>query len=190
MVQNKAQLPQVRVGKRWYSPAWLFIGLTIVGLLVVVAICQQLRLYDWMKDFIDTYPGTSTSYAPAMDSGFPAWLRWQHLLNAIFMLFIIRAGLQILADHPRLYLNSSSRPGSDWLRLRGPIPADRMDQSNPERVWTAKDDSVALPKWLGIPGIRHSVGLARWWHFGFDLLWLVNGLVFVILLFVTNEWMR
>ena len=22
-----------------------------------------------------------------------------------------------------------------------------------------------LPGWLGIPGIRHSIGLARWWHF-------------------------
>lgn len=73
-------------------------------------------------------------------------MRWQHLFNAVFMLFIIRAGWQILADHPRLYLNSGSRPGTDWLRLRGPIPADRMDQRQADRVWTAKDDSVALPK--------------------------------------------
>lgn len=57
-------------------------------------------------------------------------------------------------------------------------------------MWTAKDDSVALPKWLGIPGVRHTVGLARWWHFSFDLLWLLNGAVFYVLLFVSGEWRR
>lgn len=188
--QNQARWPQIRIGKRWISTLWPLIGLTVVGLLVMVAICQQLRMYPWMQDFIAAYPGTSTSYAPALDSGFPAWLRWQHLFNAVFMLFIIRAGWQILADHPRLYLNAGSRPGSDWLRIRGPIPADRLDQSQADRVWTAKDDSVALPKNVGIPGIRHSIGLARWWHFSFDLLWLVNGIVFVILLFSTDQWQR
>ncbi len=45
-------------------------------------------------------------------------------------------------------------------------------------------------KHLGLPGFRHSIGLARWWHFSFDLLWLVNGLVFYVLLFSTGEWKR
>lgn len=188
--QNKARLPQIRIGKRWYNTAFPVICLTVVALLIIVAIAQQLRQYDFIKNFIDTYPGTSTSFAPAVESGFPAWLRWQHLLNAIFMMFIIRAGWQILADHPRLYLNSSSRPGSDWLRIRGPIPDDRLDQNQPARVWTAKDDAVALPKNLGIPGIRHSIGFARWWHFSFDLFWLINGAIFYVLLFTTDQWQR
>ncbi|GAA4683284.1 molybdopterin-dependent oxidoreductase [Gordonia humi] len=188
--QHKARLPQIRIGTRWYNPWLALIVVSAVGALVFIAICQQLRQYDWMQSFMDTYPGTSDSYAQTVDSGFPAWLRWQHLLNAIFMLFIIRAGIQILADHPRLYLNSGSTPGTDWLRIRGPIPADRLDQSRPDKVWTAKDDAVALPKWLGIPGIRHSIGLARWVHFSFDLLWLINGTVFVVLLFVTDQWHR
>ena len=51
-------------------------------------------------------------------------------------------------------------------------------------------DSVALPGWLGLPGLRHSIGLARWWHFSFDLIWLVNGIVFYILLFATDQWKR
>nr|WP_221247589.1 molybdopterin-dependent oxidoreductase [Gordonia humi] len=190
MPQHKARLPQIRIGTRWYNPWLALIVVSAVGALVFIAICQQLRQYDWMQSFMDTYPGTSDSYAQTVDSGFPAWLRWQHLLNAIFMLFIIRAGIQILADHPRLYLNSGSTPGTDWLRIRGPIPADRLDQSRPDKVWTAKDDAVALPKWLGIPGIRHSIGLARWVHFSFDLLWLINGTVFVVLLFVTDQWHR
>jgi sulfoxide reductase catalytic subunit YedY len=58
------------------------------------------------------------------------------------------------------------------------------------RPWTAKDDSVSLPTWLGIPGLRHTLGLSRWWHFSVNLLWLLNGLVFYGLLFATDQWQR
>ncbi len=102
--QKKARVPDVRIGRRWYSTLWL-IPIGVAGLLVLVAITQQLRQYDWMKNFIETYPGTSATYAPAVTSGFPAWLRWQHLFNIVFMMFLMRAGIQILSDHPRLYLN-------------------------------------------------------------------------------------
>lgn len=102
------------------------------------------------------------------------------------MMFIIRAGLQILADHPRLYLNAGSQAGHQWLRLRGPVPTDRRDCNDADAVWTAKEDSVTLPKHLGLPGFRHSIGLARWWYFSFDLLWLINGVVFYVLLFSTG----
>ena len=57
-------------------------------------------------------------------------------------------------------------------------------------LWTAKQDSVNVPGWIGIPGLRHSIGLARWWHLGADMLWLLNGLVFYILLFSTGHWQR
>ena len=57
-------------------------------------------------------------------------------------------------------------------------------------LWTAKQDSIALPKHVGLPGLRHSIGLARWWHLGADVLWLANGLVFYVLLFATGEWRR
>src|SRR4029078_4479338 len=43
---------------------------------------------------------------------------------------------------------------------------------------------------LGIPGIRHSIGLARWWHFSTTLFWMVNGVVFYALLFATDQWLR
>ncbi len=184
-----ARFPSVRVGRRWVNTLWL-LAVGVLALLIVIAVAQQLRRYGWMEDFIRRYPGTSTSYAPAVTTGFPAWLRWQHFFNIVFMMFILRSGLQILADHPRLYLNSGCRPGSEWLRLRGAVPADRMDKADPSRVWTSKDDAVTLPKWLGIPGFRHSIGLARWWHFSFDLLWLVNGAVFYVLLFSTGQWHR
>ncbi len=187
--QTRAQLPAVRIGRRWFSSLWL-VPLGILALVLSIAVVREMAQHEWFQSFVARYPGTSTHYVQPVTTGFPWWLRWQHFLNLLFMVFIIRAGLQILADHPRLYLNSGSRPDSEWLRLRGPVPTDRRDSDDAGSVWTAKEDSVALPKHLGLPGFRHSVGLARWWHFSFDLLWLVNGVVFYVLLFSTDEWKR
>jgi thiosulfate reductase cytochrome b subunit len=69
-----------------------------------------------------------------------------------------------------------------WFRIQKPVPSDP--------VWTAKQDSISLPRHLGLPGIRHSIGLARWWHLGTDCLWLLNGIVFYVLLFTTSQWRR
>jgi len=102
----------------------------------------------------------------------------QHALHALH-----HAGrLQILADHPRLYWGRDCTPGTDWFRFQIPVPKGRL--------WTAKDDSVTLPTWLGIPGLRHTIGLARWWHFSINLLWLMNGIAFYALLFSTEQWRR
>jgi len=179
-----ATLPQVRIGKRRFTTAQILTVLVPLGFVAgicVVAVAQQLRTIPAVQAFIQEYPGTG-AFSQPVESGFPWWLRYQHYLNLFFMLLMMRSGLQILADHPRLYLDGNCTPGRDWLRLRGPVPRDR--------VWTAKDDSVALPKWLGLPGVRHSIGLARWWHFSFDTLWLLNGVIFYVLLFSTDQWMR
>ena len=57
-------------------------------------------------------------------------------------------------------------------------------------MWTSKDDSVTIPSRLGIPDVRHSVRLARWWHFTLNLLWVINGVLFYVLLFSTDQWRR
>jgi thiosulfate reductase cytochrome b subunit len=183
-----ARIPEVRIGKRWVSTLWIVpIGLAV--LVVGVAVAQQLRTYPVMAHFIDNYPGVGT-FQPPVDGGFPGWLRILHFLNLLFMAFIIRSGLQILAEHPRLQTDAGSQPGREWLRLRGPVPAGRMVQTPPEQAWTARDDTLTLPRWLGLPGIRHSIGLARWWHFSFDMLWVLLGAVFYVLLFTTGQWER
>ncbi len=187
--QTRAQLPSVRIGRRWFSSLWL-IPLGVIGLVLSIAAVREMAHYEWFAEFVARYPGTSTQYVEPVESGFPWWLRWQHFFNLLFMMFIIRAGLQILADHPRLYLNAGSKPDTEWMRLRESVPRNRRDSDDAETVWTAKEDSVALPKQLGLPGFRHSVGLARWWHFSFDLLWLINGVLFIILLFCTDQWKR
>jgi sulfoxide reductase catalytic subunit YedY len=108
--------------------------------------------------------------------GFPAWLRVTHYVNFLFLVLLVRSGLQILMDHPRLYWNVHCTPGTEWARFT-PVEVPK------DRVWTAKDDSRYLSPWIGLPGYRHTIGMARHWHFLSVLFWVGNGLVFVVLLF-------
>jgi thiosulfate reductase cytochrome b subunit len=36
----------------------------------------------------------------------------------------------------------------------------------------------------------HKVSLTIWFHQSLDFLWLINGVIFIVLLFVTGQWMR
>jgi DMSO/TMAO reductase YedYZ molybdopterin-dependent catalytic subunit/thiosulfate reductase cytochrome b subunit len=180
MAPQPGIVPRVRIGKRWVSILWA-LPIGAAGLLCLIALAQSLRDLPEVVAFIKRHPGIAQA-APSVDTGFPWWLQLQHFLNMFFMLFIMRAGLQILADHPRLYWGRDCTPGSDWFRFQLPVPKGRL--------WTAKDDSVSLPTWLGIPGLRHTLGLSRWWHFSINLLWLLNGIVFYALLFATDQWQR
>jgi methionine sulfoxide reductase catalytic subunit len=177
---QRASAPQVRIGGRWISGLRL-LGWVALLVLLAIAAARQLRAVPAVQAYIFRYPGL-VPLSSAVHSGYPWWLRLQHFLNLLFMVFIIRSGIQILADHPRLYWTRGSRPGAEWFRFQHAVPAGR--------VWTSKDDSVTLPGWLGLPGVRHSVGLARWWHLSVDLLWLVNGIVLYVLLFSTDQWHR
>jgi DMSO/TMAO reductase YedYZ molybdopterin-dependent catalytic subunit/thiosulfate reductase cytochrome b subunit len=172
--------PRVRVGRRrWFNLVWL-LPLGWVALIVAVAVAQGLRNMPAVQRFIARYPGTTVS--PNTPVGVPWWVEVQHFFNLFLMIFIIRAGAQILADHPRLYWTRHCTPGREWFRFQNEVP--------PDPLWTAKQDSVTLPRHLGLPGVRHSIGLARWWHLGCDVFWLANGLVFYVLLFSTGQWRR
>jgi len=37
---------------------------------------------------------------------------------------------------------------------------------------------------------KGKISLTLWFHQGLDLLWIINGVIFVVLLFVTGQWMR
>ncbi len=172
--------PRLRIGaSRWLNVLWL-LPLGWAVLLLAVAAAQYLRGLPAVEAFVLRHPGTG--FATAFGVAMPAWLRVQHFLNLFFLIFIVRAGLQILADHPRLYWTRHSTPGREWLRMQKPVPDTPL--------WTAKQDSITLPAQVGLPGLRHSIGLARWWHLGVDTLWLANGLVFYVLLFASGEWRR
>jgi methionine sulfoxide reductase catalytic subunit len=174
--------PRIRIGSsRWFNLLWL-LPIGFVLLIVAVAAAQGLRHVPAVDRFIARYPGTTVPASARAHPGLPVWVDVTHFLNLLLMVFIIRSGIQILADHPRLYWTRHSTPGKDWFRFQRPVPEDPN--------WTAKQDSVTLPKHLGLPGLRHSIGLARWWHLGTDMLWLANGIVFYILLFATGQWQR
>jgi thiosulfate reductase cytochrome b subunit len=181
LTQDRGIAPRVRVGRaKWFNLLWL-IPIGFVVLIVAIAVAKGIRELPGVDAFMKQYPGSSELPGGA-PVGFPAWLGWQHFLNLFFMIFIIRSGAQILTDHPRLYWTRHSTPGKDWFRVQKPVPTDPL--------WTAKKDSISLPQQVGLPGLRHSIGLARWWHLGIDTLWLANGIIFYILIFTTGQWMR
>ncbi len=172
--------PRVRVGgSRWFNLLWL-VPIGFLALIVGVAVAKELRGLGSVQSFIERSPGTVEP--PKGQEGIPAWVGWQHFLNLFMMTFIIRSGIQIMTDHPRLYWTRHSTPGKEWFRFQKQVPDDPL--------WTAKQDSVSLPGQIGLPGIRHSIGLARWWHLGLDVLWLVNGAVFYVMIFATGHWQR
>jgi methionine sulfoxide reductase catalytic subunit len=144
-------VPHVRIGRdRWISLLWL-LPIGFLALIITVATAQGLRNTACGQRFMAQYPGTLGSTNAA--GGLPVWVAAQHFLNLFLMIFIVRAELQILSDHPRLYWTRHDTPGRDWFRFRKQVPGDPL--------WTAKQDSVSLPRHIGSPGIRHSIGLAR-----------------------------
>jgi sulfoxide reductase catalytic subunit YedY len=159
------------------GPLW-WLGVALILLIAAPYV-------EWVTVGLPTLPASppvvvGLAVGPA---GFPLWLRIAHYVNFFFLILLIRSGLQVLVDHPRLYWNVHCTPGTEWLRLTPvAVPTDR--------VWTAKEDSRHLSPWIGLPGYRHTVGMARHWHFLSVGFWVGNGVAFLVLLFATDEWTR
>ena len=115
--------------------------------------------------------------------GFPLWVRYCHFFNFFFVMLLIRSGLSILMDHPRLYFNDGCTPGTEWIRFT-PLGVPR------DRLWTAKDDARYISPLVGTPGYRHTIGVARIWHFIDVHGFIITGIVFIIMLFDTEQWQR
>ena len=66
--------------------------------------------------------------------GFPLWLRINHFINLFCIFVLMRSGVQILADHPKLYWNDAAMPGSEWVKFgKKVMPKDRL--------WTSMDEA-------------------------------------------------
>lgn len=115
--------------------------------------------------------------------GFPVWIRWTHFANVLFLFLLMRSGLSILMDHPRLYWNNDCTPGSEWLRLTPVIVPN-------DRVWTAKEDARYISPLIALPGYRHTIGMGRSWHFITDYGFIITGAVYVIMLMISGQWPR
>jgi len=165
----------------------MFIGIKPSALIILfIALLATVGL-AWFQYLVFGLPPDPSLYLPAViyadPKGFPLWLSLSHWVNFFFLILIIRSGLSILSDHARLYWNNGCSPHSEWLRFT-PIKVPN------DRVWTAKEDGRYLSPLIGLPGYRHSVGLARSWHFITVPFFLLNGAVFIALLFFTNQWKR
>ncbi|GMV94872.1 MAG: hypothetical protein AMXMBFR82_46500 [Candidatus Hydrogenedentota bacterium] len=171
--------PEDRAFHIWISRS------TIVSLCAIIAIPILLA---WLQYLLFGLAPVPLDYSidpslPPSPHGFPAWLRLTHLFNFFFLMMLARSGLSILADHPRLYWNHHCTPGSEWIRFT-PIAVPK------DRLWTAKDDARFVSPLLALPGYRHTIGMARSWHFLSLYGFLINGFIFVAMLFLTDQWLR
>jgi methionine sulfoxide reductase catalytic subunit len=116
--------------------------------------------------------------------GFPLWLRLSHYINLLFIGLLIRSGIEILGAHPRLYWNDGCTLRTEWIKFtKKNVPTEK------EVIYTARDDEVAISSWLALPG-RKNLGLGRHWHGVTNTFWLLNGIIYVVLLLTTGEWAR
>jgi len=176
---DAVRYPQDRRQAIWVRPPLLAL-LVLLALIPFAAAWGQYGLVGLPYVHVFTLAELHNS---AVEPGFPAWLRLAHYANFLLMLLIIRNGLSILWDHPRLYASVHCTPGTEWMRFTPTkVPTDRL--------YTANDDQRYLSPWLGLPGFRHTIGMARHWHFLSDLLWIATGAAYIVLLFTGGHWAR
>ena len=140
-------------GSRWFILVWI-IPIVLAGLAVVVVIAHLIRYSPAGQDFLKTYPGEATlpEWAPV---GFPAWLQWQHAINVLFIVLLIRTG---------------------WL-IR--------TVTRPNGFYTRNNKGLIRTKY---PPKRISLNL--WFHLSLGIIWVANGILFYVLLFLTGQWTR
>ena len=103
--------PQDRRFRIWIRPT-ILIGIRIAILSVVVAAWIEVAVAGMPRvpPVPQIYPNNFVG-----PHGFPVWLRYYHFLNFLFVMLLIRSGLSILMDHPRLYFNDACTPGGEWI---------------------------------------------------------------------------
>ena len=122
--------PADRRFRIWIRPS-ILIGAGIVILAITVAAWIEVAVFGMPR--VPPVPQISPDNFTG-PQGFPVWVRYCHVFNFFFVMFLIRSGLSILMDHPRLYFNDHCTPGSEWIRFTPlQVPTDRP--------WTAKDDA-------------------------------------------------
>jgi len=77
-------------------------GFIIILLLLTVGLA-------WLQFIVFGLPADTSIKLPVLSlsdpRGFPIWVSISHWVNFFFLMLIIRSGLSILSDHPRLYWN-------------------------------------------------------------------------------------
>ena len=177
--ERKVYYPADRRFRIWIRPSALAV---LAVLILVPLIVAWLQNAFWGLPYIasNTAAASGTASGP---HGFPVWVRWCHFFNLFFLFLLIRSGLSILMDHPRLYFNDGCTPGTEWIRFT-PLRVPR------DRIWTAKDDNRYISPVAGLPGYCHTVGIARSWHFINVYGFVLTGIFFVCGLLTSEQWRR
>lgn len=112
----------------------------------------------------------------------PIFIVILHLINLFCLILLIRSGIQILFDHPKLYWTDDTTGGNHWLRFgKKVMPKDKL--------WTSLDEAED-PGRLALPGGTHNLGAARHWHFATAIIWVSTGIIYMSYLFMTGQWER
>ncbi|HLJ79967.1 MAG TPA: molybdopterin-dependent oxidoreductase [Ktedonobacterales bacterium] len=117
-----------------------------------------------------------------IDYGFPTWLRATHWINALLIGFMLRSGIQILASYPRLHWGKTAKPGFEWLKFTN-------RKFRKDEYYITLEEEEEAPVVLAQPG-GSNLGLGRHFHFFGATLWILNGVAYYCLLFVTGQWRR
>ena len=92
---------------------------------------------------------------------------------------MIRSGIQILFDHPKLYWTDNTTDDNYWLRFGKKImPKDKL--------WTSLDEAEDPGK-VALPEVRINLGAGRHWHFTTGIIWVVTGLIYLGYLFLVGS---
>lgn len=176
---RKVHFPEDRRHRIWIDLRIVSFGAIVIAVALAAAWIQRLVFGLPYIPPVEVFDG-STFQGP---HGFPGWVRLTHFFNFLFLTMLMRSGLSILADHPRLYFNDHCTPGTEWMRFTPlEVPVNMR--------WTAKDDARYISPLLGLPGYRHTIGMARSWHFLTVYGFVLTGIVFVCGLFTTDQWLR
>lgn len=107
-----------------------------------------------------------------------------HLVNLFVLIILIRSGIQILYDHPKLYFTDDTEDDNWWLRFgKKLMPKDKL--------WTSLDEAEDPPKLsMALPGGNHNLGSGRHWHYTAAIVWVTTGLIYLGYLFTSDQWHR
>lgn len=166
--ERSVYYPHDRRFRIWIRPSVL---LLIAVLVLVPFILAWVTGIFWGLPYIALNNAAIAGKASGLH-GFPVWIRWSHFFNLFFTFMLIRSGLSILMDHPRLYFNGGCTPGTEWIRFT-PLRVPK------ERIWTAKDDNRYVSPLVALPGYTRTVGIARCWHFLNVYGFVLTGVFFV-----------
>lgn len=117
-----------------------------------------------------------------MPDFFPMWVVITHFLNIFFMVLLFRSGLEVLSAFPKLYWYDDCPPGREWLRL-----SKKMYGADSRTAWSSLDEEESWSPLVALPGHKN-LGLGRHWHFLSIQFWILTGVVYVVMVFVSGYW--